>query len=69
MQMIQQFRNIMSQPNADSMFKMMAMNNPNCQTLLSWMNGSGITPKDAFYMIARQRGIDPDQFLANLKSK
>ena len=38
----------------------MAMKNPNIQKIIDMINESGQTPKDLFFQMARQKGIDPN---------
>ena len=51
-----------SNPNA--MIQQLLQQNPRVQQLIQ-QNGND--PKRAFYALAQQMGVDPEQFLANLK--
>lgn len=37
--------------------------------LAQFIQNNGGSPKEAFYALAKQRGIDPDSFLSMLRSK
>lgn len=53
--------------NGDPMqiFQQMAMRNPNMQPIMNMIN-SGRNPKDLFYQMCKQRGINPDEFIKNI---
>ena len=42
-------------------------NNPNMKKAIDYVNENGGNPKDAFYKLAKERGIDPDSILNSLK--
>lgn len=70
MQGIFQIKNMMSQmrmvQNPQMAFQQMAQQNPQMQQILQMCQGQN--PKDLFYSLCKQRGIDPEQFLNMLKS-
>lgn len=41
--------------------------NPNMKKAIDYVNENGGNPKDAFYKLAKERGINPDQILNSLK--
>ena len=43
------------------------LNNPNMKQAIDYVNANGGNPKDAFYKLAKERGIDPDSILNSLK--
>ena len=45
----------------------MMQNNPNTKYVMDYINRNGGDPKAAFYSMAREKGIDPEQILAQLK--
>ena len=63
-----QFKNLYSavqSGNIGQIFQQMAMNNPQMQPVLQMMS-SGVTPRQIFYEICQQRGINPDEFIKNI---
>ena len=42
-------------------------NNPNMKQAIDYINANGGNPKDAFYKLAKERGINPDTILDSLK--
>lgn len=46
--------------NPQQLLMNMAMKNPNIQKIINMINESGQTPKDLFFQMARQKGIDPN---------
>ena len=43
------------------------LNNPNMKQAIDYVNANGGNPKDAFYKLAKEKGIDPDSILNSLK--
>lgn len=43
-------------------------NNPQLQQVISMVKASKMTPKEYFYSLAKQRGIDPQQVLNQVQS-
>lgn len=43
-------------------------NNPQLQQVMSMVKASKMTPKEYFYSLAKQRGIDPQQVLNQVQS-
>lgn len=56
-----------SNGNPNEFMKQYVMNNPNFKMVMNYVQQNGNDPKTAFYNLAKMRGIDPDQFLSNLK--
>ena len=48
-------------------FQMMAQNNPRLQPILNMLQNGG-DPKQIFYNMCQQRGINPEEFLKALNS-
>ena len=45
----------------------MLMNNPNYKFVMDYVNQNGGDPKSAFYKMAKEKGVDPNQILSMLK--
>jgi hypothetical protein len=41
--------------------------NPQMREVINLVNQSGKSPKDAFYALAKQRGVDPNEILRQLQ--
>lgn len=41
--------------------------NPNMKQAIDYVNANGGNPKEAFYKLAKERGVDPDSILNSLK--
>lgn len=66
---VQQIKGLMQQlgtlNNPNLVIQKMAQSNPQMQQVLNLCNGRN--PKDVFYSMCQQRGIDPEQILSMLK--
>ena len=66
---VQQIKGLMQQlgalSNPNLAIQKMAQSNPQMQQVLSLCNGRN--PKDVFYSMCQQRGINPEQILSMLK--
>lgn len=58
---------LMNSTDPQSFIQNMIKNNPKAQNLMNMFQSSGLSPKQFFYNYARNNGIDPDQFINNLK--
>lgn len=56
---------MMQNGNPMQVFQQMAMRNPNMKPIMNMIN-NGANPKDLFYQMCNQRGINPDEFLKNI---
>lgn len=56
---------MMQNGNPMQVFQQMAMRNPNMQPILNMLN-NGANPKDLFYQMCKQKGVNPDDFLKNI---
>lgn len=63
-QMMQTLRSV---ANPAAMLQSMAAQNPQLQTALRIVQESGGDPQRAFYALARQKGVDPQQILDMLR--
>ena len=68
---LSQIKNMMnmvrSAGNPQLMLQQMAQNNPQMRQVMDLINQSGGDPKAAFYKLAQEKGIDPQQILDMLK--
>lgn len=53
--------------NPQAFIQNMLRNNPNAAQVMQLINSNGGDPKAAFYSLARQRGINPEDFLRALQ--
>lgn len=64
---IRQMANMMKfMNNPQGMLTQMAQNNPQAKQVLDMMN-SGKSPKDLFYQMAEEKGVDPNEILNMLR--
>lgn len=66
-QIKQMMNMIQSAGNPQLMLQQMAQNNPQLRQVMSIVQQSGGDPKAAFYKMAQEKGIDPDQILSMLR--
>lgn len=45
----------------------MTQKNPNMKQAIDYINANGGDPKEAFYKLAKEKGVDPDSVLNSLK--
>ena len=68
---IQQIKQMMNMfkgaNNPQQLLQNMAMNNPQLKMVLNYINQNGGNPKDAFYKMAQEKGIDPEEIIKMLK--
>ena len=53
--------------NPNAMLTQMIQNNPQLRSVMDMVQQSGGDPKKAFYDLAKQRGVDPNEILNMLK--
>ena len=53
--------------NPQQLLMTMAQNNPKTRQILDFINKSNQSPKDLFYSMAKQKGINPDSIINLLK--
>lgn len=61
-------KSILNSSNPKELLNSLISNNPQMKSLVQAMQSSGMTPKDYFYTFAKQKGVDPDQFLSSIKN-
>jgi hypothetical protein len=52
--------------NPQQLLMNMAQQNPQIKQTLDMINNSNKSPKDLFYEMAKQKGVDPNQILSML---
>ena len=66
-----QIKNMMnmvkSAGNPQAMLQSLTQSNPQIQQVMSIVNQSGGDPKAAFYKLAQEKGVDPEQVLSMLR--
>lgn len=65
MNQMKEMYNAMKNGNPMQVFQQMAMRNPNMKPIMNMIN-NGANPRDLFYQMCNQRGINPDEFLKNI---
>ena len=65
--MKQMLNAIRSSKNPQQLFMNMAQQNPQMKQVLNMIQTSGKSPKDLFYQLAQQKGVDPNQILNMLR--
>lgn len=79
----QQLQGASSMPNLNNLKQMMGLfkgannpqqllanlvnQNPQMRQVIQLVNSSGKSPKDLFYQLAKQRGVDPNEILKQLQ--
>ena len=63
-QMINMFKGV---NNPQALLQSMIAKNPQLQSVMNYINQNGGNPKDAFYKMAQEKGIDPEEILQMLK--
>ena len=58
---------IKNSANPAQLFQTMAKSNPQVQSIMQMIQQTNQTPKELFYQIAQQRGIDPNQVLGMMR--
>ena len=53
--------------NPDAMIQYLMTSNPQFKDAMNFVRQNGGSPKDAFYALAKQRGVNPDEIISLLK--
>lgn len=53
--------------NPQSFVQSMLQNNPNSAAIMQLINSNGGDPRAAFYALAQQKGINPEEFIRSLQ--
>ena len=64
-QMMQMFKN---SNNPQQLLTNMVSQNPQMKNVMQLVNNSGKNPKDLFYAMAKQRGVNPEDILRQLSN-
>lgn len=68
---IQQIKSVMqmiqNSNNPSAMLQTLMMQNPKLQSVMQFINQNGGDPKAAFYALAKQKGVDPNEVINMLK--
>ena len=65
----QVLRQAMNLGNPQMMINQALMNNPKVNQALSLIKQAGNNPQSAFIELARQKGVDPNEFIKELMSQ
>lgn len=60
-------RMISGSKNPDSMIQYLMASNPQFKDAMNFVRQNGGSPKDAFYALAKQKGINPDEIIGLFK--
>lgn len=58
---------VRSAQNPNAVMQMLVQQNPQMQQVMQVVQQNGGDPRAAFYNLARQKGVDPEQILSMLK--
>lgn len=58
---------VKSAGNPQAMMQSMIQNNPQMKQVMDIVNNSGGDPKAAFYKMAEEKGVDPEEILSMLR--
>ena len=61
------FQMLQMSRNPQIMMQTMVKSNPAMKQAMEYIQANGGNPKDAFYKLAQEKGVDPDEFLKSLK--
>lgn len=64
----QVMQTVQASRNPGMMLQMMARNNPTMQQAINYINQNGGDPKQAFYKLAEEQGVDPQEVLNSLNN-
>lgn len=53
--------------NPQQMLQSVAQNNPQVRQVINMIQNSNMSPKDLFYKMAKQKGVDPNQIVNMIK--
>lgn len=65
---LQQTVNMMkTMRNPQAMLNQLSQSNPQVKELMTMLQTSGKSPKDMFYQVAQEKGVDPEEVLNMLR--
>ena len=59
-------KTILNSSNPSELIQNLISQNPKMNNVMQLLQSSGKTPKEFFYQMAKQKGVNPDQFLNSL---
>ena len=65
--LVQAYKMLSGMNNPNAALQALAQKNPMMQQAVQLVNSSHMSPKDLFYSMAQQRGVDPEQVLSMFK--
>lgn len=66
-QIKQLMQTVQTAQNPQMALQNLMQSNPGMKQAIEYVNANGGNPKDAFYKLAKERGIDPESILNSLK--
>lgn len=54
--------------NPNAFMQNLIAQNPQLKNVMDYVNANGGNPKDAFYKMAEEKGVNPDEILSQLQS-
>jgi len=66
-QVQQMFNMVKSAQNPNAMLNQLIQTNPQMREVMNYVNQNGGDPKQAFYKMAQEKGVDPNTILNQLK--
>ena len=63
----QMFNTVKMAQNPQLALQQMAVNNPQVKQVLDYVNKNGGDPKTAFYALAKEKGVNPEEILKQLR--
>lgn len=67
MNAIQMMQMLKMSKNPQMMLQQMMQTNPQMKQAMDYINANGGDPKQAFYKLADEKGVDPEQFLNSIR--
>ena len=64
---VQTFRALQQSNNPNQFMQNLMQTNPQMQQVMQMVQNSNMSPKDLFYTMAKQKGVDPEQILRQLR--
>ena len=64
---IQTFKALQQSSNPNQFMENLIQTNPQVQQIVQMVQNSNMSPKDLFYSMAKQKGVDPEQILKQLQ--
>ena len=61
------FNTLKNAGNPQMMFNQMLSQNPQMKQVMDYVNQNGGNPKEAFYKLAQEKGINPDDILIQFR--